>query len=96
MQQKTLRHFWIDNEDIMYDGICIVANMMKSSGGMQEYLVMPGEEPHVYASVRDAVGQVADMISQYSHDVGTARVFRLVPVPIEEIEGKLGAWNDEN
>jgi len=86
-----------------YNGsLFVVVNTTRSSmwGRDGEYRVMPGEEPHTYGSVRTALGQVAILAVEHGHDLTTAQIFELVPVPLTgemeaELEDRVKELNNE-
>jgi len=67
--------------------------------GQDWYPVMPGEDPHVHLTLKDAAECVALLAIEYDHDLESARIFRLVPVAPEEIlpvfEAALAAAREE-
>lgn len=76
------------NDDKMY----VILNMTRTVYGPranntnpeepEAYLVMPGEEPHVYISFEEAVEGAAYLADEHGHTPETARIFELKPVPL--------------
>jgi len=50
-----------------------------------EHPVMPGEEPHTYGTLEDAVEQQVSLHFENGHSPETAVVYELVPVSIKEV-----------
>ncbi len=63
-----------------------------SSGG---HLVMPGENPHTYISLDEAVEQQVDLHYEHGHMPETAVIYKLTPVPLEEITPLFEATKEE-
>jgi hypothetical protein len=46
-----------------------------------ECFVMPGEDTHTFSSIERAAHCVLDAVLEHGHDLESARIYRLVPVP---------------
>lgn len=46
-----------------------------------ECFVMPGEDTHTFSSIERAAHCVLDMVLEHGHDLESARIFHLTPVP---------------
>ena len=51
-----------------------------------ECFVMPGEDTHTFSSIERASHTVLDMVLEYGHDLSSARIYRLAPVPEHELQ----------
>ena len=75
----------------MTDHLYVVVNLAKQVEaapklGKKWHYVMPGEEPHTYDILDDAIEQVAALHQEFDHDLTTACVFELVRVPNREMQ----------
>jgi len=61
----------------------VVVNLNHDSYGLGFYI--PGDVPRTCNSVKSAAEQVLAMIYEYDHNIESARVFKLVPVPLNEV-----------
>jgi len=73
----------------------VVVNLANNCYG--NHPVMPADDiAHTYHSVEDAAWQVYTLMEEYDHTIESARVYKLVPVPLAEVsEVVIQEWKTE-
>ena len=85
---KGKTHAMSQNTD--YDGSLFV--IVNTSRGVDVFpapgmhYVLPGEEPKTFGTLDEAAESLLDLTDEYGHTVETAPIFRLVPVPVDEVD----------
>ena len=59
------------------------------------FYVLPGDEPHTHGDLTRILEDFLDLQIEYNHTLETAPIFKLVPVPIEELEALYKDVRDE-
>ena len=70
----------------------VIVNVSKPYAYAQEwgeFYVMPGEEPHTFGSLVEAVFEQLMLMDEYGHNPYSAPIYRLVPVSDEKRKGVL-------
>jgi hypothetical protein len=81
-----------------YDGsLYVIVNVSKrieflSAPG--RHYVVPGEEPGTFGTLDEAAEALLDLMDEYDHSLETAPLFKLVPVPVDEVKAALARARD--
>jgi hypothetical protein len=61
----------------------VLVNVTHGASGRSDWFdLLPGEEPHTYTGLVEVLDDLATLAIEHGHDLQTARVFELAPVPL--------------